>query len=1117
MLSLILAPSGYGKTHSVINEINEVLDKNEGRKIYLIVPEQESVKTEAELLEFCGNRINADVEVINFSRLANRVFREAGGMTYSYIDKSGKDLITAVLVERLKKACPSFEKVGDDTSYIQLLRTEMDTLRSRGYHSNDIEKVRLKLIEEDRGGSSLALKLEDFATLFASYEKSLSDNISDTTDDIARLATTLDEFDFFEDSYVYIDGFYDYTKPQYDVIERIMRSADKLTVTFSMQRPDPEGIFRKTGKAFDTIRELAEKNEVEYRVTELENNYRTQSNGLRALAEAIMSGREIKAESKGEVRLSALETPYDECVYVAREIVRLAKNGADFSEIAVTASNIASYASTLENVFDSYGIPHLNCCEKSVLQMPVISLVMTALSVIESGFYYENVKGYLKSSYLGLDEEEAYLLENYVTLWCLGKKSWLDEKEWKLHPRGYVESFTSADTRELEVVNRARAKVFPPLKILFDGFSERSTVRQKAESMVEYFESLSLWKKVEEVNREISGELERDNFDEEISAWNSLLTALDMLVEGAGDLQVGRARFIKYLRLVLGDMSFGKIPSSLDEVEIGDVEFVRNKNIKHLFFIGFNEGIFPSAVESKSIFTETEKRWLIENELKLDESAEEKLQDQSFDFLLSVLRASHSVDFVYHTSSAEGSKAESLPSYFSATLEDVLGVIPEKRYNLISRPVTEDELSEYIITTDEDISRLFTTPEGKKLYEDAIKLKSFAELVNKPFHIDSDEPIIPDEYRLTQSRLERYEKCRFSFFVEYMLNARVRKKAEFSRAEIGSYVHKILELVLKEFSKDDGNITDATDAEIEKATRRIAKEYVAEIASDINENSPKYRYLLDNICSFVLLIVSNIRAEFAASLFKPKYFEEDIRTSDAVKPYEVKLNDGGTLYFTGVIDRVDVYVDGDGVEYIRVVDYKTKTGGKSFSLEDVLNGMNLQMLIYLYAFTKTPAKRERREAGIMYMPASKEEFKATDVEQGDEVLRGIIDKNLRRSGMYLDDRRIIDAMEEGREKRFVNLKYDKKNDEYVAGASSTLATLEDFGIIQRYIDTIFCDVMENLKSGNIEPNPIEDNSAGGNVCSYCQYHSICRYEGEIRERIKCKTPLARMKEELDKA
>ena len=105
-------------------------------------------------------------------------------------------------------------------------------------------------------------------------------------------------------------------------------------------------------------------------------------------------------------------------------------------------------------------------------------------------------------------------------------------------------------------------------------------------------------------------------------------------------------------------------------------------------------------------------------------------------------------------------------------------------------------------------------------------------------------------------------------------------------------------------------------------------------------------------------------------------------------------------------------------------------------------------------------------------------------------------------------------MESGEEKRFVGLKYDKKNDEYKPNSASTLATLEQFGIIHRYMNYLFDKIISELKSGNIEADPIEDNSAGGSVCSYCPYHPICRFEGEPRERKQSKYPLVTMQEEL---
>ena len=45
------------------------------------------------------------------------------------------------------------------------------------------------------------------------------------------------------------------------------------------------------------------------------------------------------------------------------------------------------------------------------------------------------------------------------------------------------------------------------------------------------------------------------------------------------------------------------------------------------------------------------------------------------------------------------------------------------------------------------------------------------------------------------------------------------------------------------------------------------------------------------------------------------------------------------------MDRVDV-LEQDGQQFVRVVDYKS--GAKAFRLADIVNGLNLQMFLYLF-------------------------------------------------------------------------------------------------------------------------------------------------------------------------
>ena len=146
----------------------------------------------------------------------------------------------------------------------------------------------------------------------------------------------------------------------------------------------------------------------------------------------------------------------------------------------------------------------------------------------------------------------------------------------------------------------------------------------------------------------------------------------------------------------------------------------------------------------------------------------------------------------------------------------------------------------------------------------------------------------------------------------------------------------------------------------------------------------------------------------------------------------------------------------------------------------------------------------------MYMPAGKSDLKAYDVEKSDADIRQEIDTSLKRSGMYLDDKRIIDAMEYGENKRFVDIKCDKKTGEYTGNASTTLIQLEAFGLIEKYINTLFEDVVSTLKRGDIEPQPLDEGS-GRTSCDWCSFKPICRYDGDCKKRKKEKNPLDYMK------
>ena len=102
----------------------------------------------------------------------------------------------------------------------------------------------------------------------------------------------------------------------------------------------------------------------------------------------------------------------------------------------------------------------------------------------------------------------------------------------------------------------------------------------------------------------------------------------------------------------------------------------------------------------------------------------------------------------------------------------------------------------------------------------------------------------------------------------------------------------------------------------------------------------------------------------------------------------------------------------DGKLYLRVVDYKT--GKKSFDLAELRYGLGLQMLLYLFTLKEEGQMlfggHEIVPAGVLYTPAREPMLRcARDTEP--EKIEKALKKELRRSGMVLEDPAVLQAME----------------------------------------------------------------------------------------------------------
>ncbi|MBO5034090.1 MAG: PD-(D/E)XK nuclease family protein, partial [Oscillospiraceae bacterium] len=342
------------------------------------------------------------------------------------------------------------------------------------------------------------------------------------------------------------------------------------------------------------------------------------------------------------------------------------------------------------------------------------------------------------------------------------------------------------------------------------------------------------------------------------------------------------------------------------------------------------------------------------------------------------------------------------------------------------------------------------------------------------------ETLYGKEAPMSASRLDKYRSCHFSYFMQYGLSAKPRKRAEFAATDYGTFVHYVLEHILQ--GREKGALPTKDQVS------RVVKDYVDELGG-LEGETARFRYLFARLEKSVYAVVKNVCEELDRSDFTPAWFELGFGGKEGTLPPVEFTADGFTVSATGFVDRVDTW-EKDGKVYFRVVDYKT--GKKEFDFTDVWNGMSLQMLLYLFTLKdkgkelfggKIPVP-----AGVLYLPARDE---AVPGYRGmsEEERQKAVDKQLCRQGLVLCEPEVLSAMEHAEEGyRFLPLKLKSTGE--VTGRA--LVSAEQLGKLEKHTRKALEDVARELAAGKITADPFW-RGPRHNACQWCDYAAACQF------------------------
>lgn len=1081
MVHFIYGRTGSGKSEYVYSLAERSADK---RRVVVLVPEREAVTAERACAELAHT---ADIDVVTFSRLCNFIFRKKGGLCENYIGKGAKKII---MYNTLRSLAPELSRYGsvsrsDSATVEKLLAARAEFFRNM-ISPQDLSKAAEDFSERPR----VAEKFSDIALIFSAYDADVAQKWSEPDGALSRATALCD--DYFDGVDIYIDSFFTFTKEQYKMLSVMFRTANEVYITLGyLPRYDREkSAFLSLAETDSKLRrEAKEANAVIADDVFFERSRRYSNDEIAFLAENMFSAPGIGASFEAEpekITVLSCANVYSEADAVASDIARRVRAGARYRDFSVIMRETEDYSGIIDAALEKYEIPYFLSKRTDIEGKALIRFIISAYACAIRNFRLRDIIDYVKTGYAGVTQDDADLLENYMIKWNIYGRKFTSDSPWTANPRGY-EKKSAGDEAETTAVNAVRDAVRGPLTRFAGALKTCATVRDHATLLFDFLTLMNVAETIKNEAAELKGIGDPAGAAEVVQLWRVFCDCLDQTVISAGEKTADAEEFLTLLRMCFSETDIGSIPTAVDEVLVGGASKIRPLSAKTVYIVGACDGIFPGRPDDDGIFSEYEKSLLEQEGIEFSSRLERNMSDELYYFYCSACSPSDELVITYPEHDPSG--AVKGKSVAVKRVEALFPKLVEKRFEDVATTdliYGANTAIEYAISSNDEFA-LALREYFSQQPEYAERLKYSSEPLTAGecrLSPESADELFSGRNTTSYSRIENYIKCHFQYFCKYELDVADNTKAGFTNANVGSFIHATLEAAVK-YAVSPHIDDDKLKAVIDGA----ATKYISEISGRPAEEFPtRLKHLTDYLSDCARTFAVRIREEFRQSKFKPMEFELRIG-GGGVKP--IKIEGGGqSVQLSGVIDRVDGYDAGDGVLYLRVIDYKKSE--KIFNLEKIALGLDLQMLLYLFSLWENGEERfgmKIAPAGAMYVETNPSMNKSTGV--GAEPLsRGTVSGFVVKHGE--DGFSLARAMEPELEGKYIPVKKTKNSisDKNMFGVEA-LETLK-----AEVIDTVLKNVSE-MRAGNADAKPITTDDS---PCEYCTMKPLCRVRTKGRTR-----------------
>ncbi|MHC4205847.1 MAG: PD-(D/E)XK nuclease family protein, partial [Planctomycetota bacterium] len=934
-VQFILGRSGTGKTRYCIRAIVDALTGQSEQQLILLVPEQATYQAERSILadqRIAGyNRLH----VLSFDRLQFLLLGKNTAMPR--LSRIGRQMIVHRILRDNQAKLKLF---GTESAWSGLSRQMAQTITELHQYAKTPDEIDRLLSELAKDGRLhlTSMKFADIGLVFREYLKFIESDFIDPDAQLMRACGAVSMSNLTKGAKLWVDGFAGFTTAELAILAELLKVVEDAHIALCLdplkidlknsdtEKLDEVSMFNPTERVYCSLFEFVKKSKL--KVAEpaiLEEAVRfSRCSELAHVEQHIFEPQAAKMQISDNVRIISAPNERAAVQFAGRQIRRLVREkDYRYRDIAVIASDIDRYEHYIRAYFEDYGVPYFIDKRRPLNHHPVIQLTSSALQAVTGGFMYRDIFAYLKADLVPIKSYDIDLLENYCLAFGISARDWQSNNQW---------CFAGPDNKTFDElqINDIRMKVSRPLLEL----------REKLCSADEQIKSLA----GEEFTQIIFNFLDQLDVKETIGSWitqaneekdcttadkhrqfyNQFLDIFDELVEVFAGQKMRAEDYLAILQSAFSQLTLAFIPPALDQVLVGSIERSRHPDLRAVFLIGATQKLFPAPIVTGSILTDDDRIAAESANFALAATSSQSLAERQYLAYIAFTRPSEFLWVAYPSVDDKGAAVprsqfiDDLESLFDNLSEELIAAEQIDVENVHNEAELGDVLCsrlgrDWLLTEAGDDRQYDTLLDAISTDEQLAGLGSkVLYAINYDNRASLDTNIVNEFFgrriKSSATRLGTFAACPYQYFARYTLNLKERKEFKFEPLDLGSFYHRVLDVLLKRLNEegmdfatiDDGGLIELLREEIENLIKKDS--FISNFVSRRGYNE----FIINSAGRVLEDCVIAITQMVRAGNFRPKFsevsFGEARDARDTLGNFELELSKGRMLYLNGKID-----------------------------------------------------------------------------------------------------------------------------------------------------------------------------------------------------------------------